>query len=1126
MKNVKENRVVSGKNQKQLSAITRAVLLIALYFLSGLLGKKTAFLSGSISLVWPPAGIALAATLLFGRQFWPVIGIAIGAVVFTYLDGQPFVFFTVGTALGNTVSAIVCAYLLERFITFDNAMERTRDGAGFILLACGLGTTVNAMFNAVSLVYARKLPENVPLQDVLEWWVPNALAVLVVTPAIITWATPSSIRMNFWRGCEAVVCAAGLIGGTLISFDTWFVYGLSQYPLAYLPYPFLAWSALRFGPRGAATGTLLVAVLAIYSMVERRGPFVTGNEADSLRLIGCYIGIVAVSNLLLASASTERRRAMAEVLANEKRLRTVMADQTDLICRFKSDGTITYANPAYCAFHGRTEAEIVGLDFYQLLARSNTTTTADQISRPSPEQPLVTFDRKVEAGDGHVEWQQCNLRWLETDGHDAAEFQAVMQDITPRKRAELAAKEAKISLEQLNHQLQAAAADSRSMAEQANRANSAKSEFLANMSHEIRTPLSGILGMVELLAQTRLDPRQREFAGAAVESANALLHVINDVLDFSKIEAGKMTMANEDFPIRVVVEGVLENVATRIGGKKVALAGVVARDVPFLVSGDSGRLRQVLLNLVGNGVKFTERGEVVVHVRIHFQTPTRTILRFEVTDTGIGLSQDDIKKLFRPFVQADTSSSRRFGGTGLGLAISRKIVELMGGRIGVDSTPGVGSTFWFELPFGVPPQPPAERCFPALVFVQAVVAVPNLSQGRALVEQLHGWGVVARAVTAPEDLSHALRYDLRAVVIPLVICDDDMLALGGQELKSLLTENKEWVQCVLLASPVGSLGADSVGPDAMANVLLKPVREQPLFEALVAVVLGIKPAIDRQLAAFTGAAEAAAPDTAASKRTPISDLRILVAEDHPFNRKLCQLMLDNFGARAEWAVNGREAVEKFLAGDFDAILMDCNMPELDGFGATAEIRKIEAGRNNPRRARIVALTANALVGERERCLAAGMDDYVAKPFTTQQLYHALLASVPSGGVAAGASTPAAESFNSTRLEQLCTELDRAAVSDMVDDFLKEFPDRLAEIHRLNERGQWPELERAAHSLKGLAALFGFEKLSERFLAVEDAAETADRSRMEQAIVGLDVAVNAAAQKLREWLKNSRASSTA
>src|SRR5260221_4510788 len=256
----------------KLTTSTRVVLLVAAYFVGGLIGKKTSFLSGSVALVWPPAGIALAAILLFGYRFWP--GVALGAVLFSLMNGVPFGFFTLGTAIGNTVGAIVCAFLLKRSIAFDNAMERTRDVTAYIGLACILGTTVNAAFNVVGLAYAGTTSWESLFPGILEWWVPNALAGLVVAPFIITWATRSAIHWDWKLIIEASICGVGLVGGTLISFNSWFVYGIQNYPLAYLPFPFLVWGSLRFGPRGAATGTLLVSILAIYSLLRGRGPFV------------------------------------------------------------------------------------------------------------------------------------------------------------------------------------------------------------------------------------------------------------------------------------------------------------------------------------------------------------------------------------------------------------------------------------------------------------------------------------------------------------------------------------------------------------------------------------------------------------------------------------------------------------------------------------------------------------------------------------------------------------------------------------------------------------------------------------------------------------------------------------
>ncbi len=1090
-----------------------AAALLALYFLGGLLFNKWVLPLGQVTLFWPLAGLALAAALLLGWRSWFVS--TLGGFLFLVAGGVPLGLFMVFTAAGNTITALGCGFLLRRLLKFESAQERVRDVAAYLVVAGGIGATLNLLANAAGLVCENRIAPDALLPNLFSWWVLNALGVFVLAPFIIVWMSRTAWRWSFWQVIEALVCAVCLVASTLVAFNTWFVYGIHDYPLAYLPVPFLLWSGFRLGSRGAVTGTLLGVGLVICFLLKRSGQTgLSAAEFDDLRAFGAYLCVAAAANLLLAATASERHRAEINLAENERRLRTVVADQSELICRFLPDGAITFVNPAFCEFYGQTEAQLLGTNFFSKLATSEAATLRQNLAALPDDHPVWTFDRRAVAADDRVEWQQCDLRRFASAAGHGHEFQAVIQNITSRKQAEIALQEAKLTLEKISQQYQLAAKESNAAAEQANRANAARSEFLANMSHEIRTPLSGILGMIELLAQTRLDPRQKEFAAAAAESANSLLHVINDVLDFSKIEAGKMDIAQEEFSLRPIVDGVLENAATREPAKKIGLAAIVRRDVPHRLVGDPVRLRQVLVNLVGNAVKFTPQGEVVVRVTQQSHARGRIKLRFEVTDTGIGLAPEQTRKLFQPFMQADTSSSRKFGGTGLGLAISRKIVELMGGRIGVHSTVGTGSTFWFELPFAVPPQSAVERGFPGLVFAQVLIAAPNASLRESLAERLRGWGMDCREVASAEELFRILQHDLRSTIMPVVLCDDEMLALGGAELRQLLAERRGHIQCILLAGATARLGDEQNEVTQFISVLLKPVREQPLFDALVNVIVG-KKSEELRPVHLPGDAETVRPETVV-KQTPISNLRILVAEDHPFNRRLWQLMLDGFGARADWTEDGRAVVEKFSPDAYDAILMDCNMPELDGHEATAAIRKIEAEKKSATHVRIIAITANALAGERERCLAAGMDDYLPKPFTAQQLYQALLAAVP-------AQSAADNFFDIARLEQLCTDLGRPAVHDMAADFMKELPERLQEIHRLRAAAQWPDLKRAAHSLKGLFALFGFSPLSEILQSAEDAAGLGDAPGVEKALAGFDERAEKAVVHLRDWRQNQLAS---
>ena len=416
-------------------------------------------MGGDVPLVWAPSGIALAAILLFGYRMW--WGVALGAWLFSFVEGTPVGFFTFATAIGNTIGAVLCAYLLERFVQFQYSMARVKYVAGFILFACLLGTTVNAAFNVVGLCYGGQLPlDHIQWQEIFAntvpvWWVPNAMGALVVTPLILAWAAPGSVRWTRSRMVEAACCAAGLLIGTQLSFNSWFVYGVENYPLAYLPYPFLVWAALRFGLRGATTGTFVVAALSIYELLHQQGPFWVGpnHEQTSLMLIGCYLGVVAVGNLLLAAAAVERGAAVRATFESERRYRGVVEDQTDQICRFKPDGTLVFVNQAYCRFHGESREKLIGSNFFPTLPEQDREIPLGEFARLTPSTPIQTFDNKVVLGTGKFIWQQCMVRALFDDENRLVEFQAVTQDITRRKESEEALRQGEERLQAILHSM-------------------------------------------------------------------------------------------------------------------------------------------------------------------------------------------------------------------------------------------------------------------------------------------------------------------------------------------------------------------------------------------------------------------------------------------------------------------------------------------------------------------------------------------------------------------------------------------------------------------------------------------------------------------------------------------------
>jgi PAS domain S-box-containing protein len=827
------------------------------------------------------------------------------------------------------------------------------------------------------------------------------------------------------------------------------------------------WAGLGVLAMGLAITTLMAAYL---SMALGRTARVERQVADRTREL-------AAANAALTVHLGERQRAELELRDQAVRTRSILDTAHDAFVAMDAQGRIVDWNPA--------AEQVFGWTRHEALGRSVAETIIPPGLRDEHQQGLERFLR---SGEGPVLNQRIELPALHRDGREFPVeliiaplrqgeqwvFNAFLHDISRRKQAETELKQAK---------------------ETAESATRSKSAFLANMSHEIRTPLGGVIGLTELLLGTRLDPVQRQYLSLVRESGESLLTVINDVLDFSKIEAGKLDLDCVPFDLRERLGDTMQAMALRARKKGLELACCIHPDVPHTVLGDPTRIRQVVTNLVGNAIKFTSQGEVELSVSLATREADFATLHFAVRDTGIGIAPEKQARVFEAFEQADNSTTRRFGGTGLGLSICGRLVELMGGRIWLESVPGQGSTFHFTARFGVASEEaPFVQQLGQVRGRKVLVAEDAATARRILEEMLGSWHIDATVVASGLEALAELRQAREAGrPFDVVLADAEMPEMDGY---ALLDATRRDPACrsgfILMLDPGDqALLADRREQLGDARYVLKPINHSELLEAIVE----------------TTAPEGELPPPPVEAARPQRALRVLLAEDSHVNRMLVTGLLEREGHAVSCVENGREALAAVAAGAFDLVLMDVQMPEMDGLEAAAEIRRREVGTG--RHVPILAMTARAMKGDREECLAAGMDGYVSKPVRPPELFAqmATMASrktdTPATRTAANTDVPPAGGLVDWSVALDAVQGDRNLLADLVQAFAEEAPRLLGEMRGAADRKDAPALRHAAHTLKGSLRYFGAVSLYEAAYRLEIAGRDGTLDAVEHDVASLE-----------------------